>query len=282
MFGGEHKQTDIAQSAIFTTGSMRASRLYPALLLTLLLMYGDYLFDLSSKIRITFSYLLSPFTQIEYLASDTINAFDLYFSSQKRLKEEIEILKVQIRNLENQNLILQNTKNSLNELERLFDLSKSFKQKDIFLGKISNFKKFPEEIISVDVRTDKITKDMVAFNAFGLVGVIDELLSNTVKIKPLHDLSLKIPAKNSRTLENIIITGTGESKLFQLEEFKKNGDIALGDEIISSGLGGKFPGGFSLGRVIDIKEDEESNFLSVKVENSFDFSFGSTLLFTEP
>ena len=139
-----------------------------------------------------------------------------------------------------------------------------------------------EEIISVDVRTDKITKDMVAFNAFGLVGVIDELLSNTVKIKPLHDLSLKIPAKNSRTLENIIITGTGESKLFQLEEFKKNGDIALGDEIISSGLGGKFPGGFSLGRVIDIKEDEESNFLSVKVENSFDFSFGSTLLFTEP
>lgn len=282
MFGGEHKQTDIAQSAIFTTGSMRASRLYPALLLTLLLMYGDFLFDLSSKIRISFSYLLSPFTQIEYLASDTIDAFDLYFSSQKRLKEEIEILKVQIRNLENQNLILQNTKNSLNELERLFDLSKSFKQKDIFLGKISNFKKFPEEIIFVDVRTDKITKDMVAFNAFGLVGVIDELLSNTVKIKPLHDLSLKIPAKNSRTLENIIITGTGESKLFQLEEFKKNGDIALGDEIISSGLGGKFPGGFSLGRVIDIKEDEESNFLSVKVENSFDFSFGSTVLFTEP
>ena len=282
MFGGEHKQTDIAQSAIFTTGSMRASRLYPALLLTLLLMYGDFLFDLSSKIRISFSYLLSPFTQIEYLASDTIDAFDLYFSSQKRLKEEIEILKVQIRNLENQNLILQNTKNSLNELERLFDLSKSFKQKDIFLGKISNFKKFPEEIISVDVRTDKITKDMVAFNAFGLIGVIDELLSNTVKIKPLHDLSLKIPAKNSRTLENIIITGTGESKLFQLEEFKKNGDIALGDEIISSGLGGKFPEGFSLGRVIDIKEDEESNFLSVKVENSFDFSFGSTVLFTEP
>ena len=123
---------------------------------------------------------------------------------------------------------------------------------------------------------------MVAFNAFGLIGVIDELLVNTVKIKPLHDLSLKIPAKNTRTLENIIITGTGESKLFQIEEFKKNGDIALGDEIISSGLGGKFPEGFSLGRVMDIKENDDSNFLSVKVENSFDFTFGSTVLFTRP
>ena len=37
MFGGEHKQTDIAQSAIFTTGSMRASRFYPAILLVFLL-----------------------------------------------------------------------------------------------------------------------------------------------------------------------------------------------------------------------------------------------------
>ena len=57
MFGGEHKQTDIAQSAIFTTGSMRASRFYPAILFAFLVMYGDYSFDLSSKIRIASSYI---------------------------------------------------------------------------------------------------------------------------------------------------------------------------------------------------------------------------------
>ena len=85
MFGGEHKQTDIAQSAIFTTGSMRASRFYPAILFTFLIMYGDYSFDLSSKIRIFSSYIFSPFTQIEYLAKDSFNSFDSYFSSQKKL-----------------------------------------------------------------------------------------------------------------------------------------------------------------------------------------------------
>ena len=61
MFGGEHKQTDIAQSAIFTTGSMRASRLYPTIFLTLLILYGDYSFDMSSKIRVFSSYIFSPF-----------------------------------------------------------------------------------------------------------------------------------------------------------------------------------------------------------------------------
>ena len=282
MFGGEHKQTDIAQSAIFTTGSMRASRFYPAILFAFLVMYGDYSFDLSSKIRIVSSYIFSPFTQIEYLAKDSLNSFDSYFSSQKKLSEEIILLRNQIRDLENQNLVLQNTKTSLNELEKLFDLTQSFQEREIFLGKITDFKKFPKELISVEIRTKNITKDMIAFNAFGLIGVIDELLNNSIKIIPLHDASIKVPAKNSRTLENIIIVGTGEPKKFQVEEFKKNGNIKKGDEIISSGLGGRFPEGFLLGRVTEIEENDQSNFLLVTVENTFDFSFGSTILFTQP
>ena len=282
MFGGEHKQTDIAQSAIFTTGSMRASRFYPAILFSFLIMYGDYSFDLSSKIRIVSSYIFSPFTQFEYLAKDSFNSFDSYFSSQKKLSEEIDMLRNQIRDLENQNLVLQNAKTSLNELEELFDLRQSFQEREIFLGKITDFKKFPKEIVSVETRSNNLTKDMIAFNAFGLIGVIDELLNNSIKIIPLHSASIKIPAKNSRTLENIIIVGTGKSKKFQIEEFKKNGDIKKGDEIISSGLGGRFPEGFLLGRVTEIKENDQSNFLQITVENTFDFSFGSTILFTKP
>ncbi len=282
MFGGEHKQTDIAQSAIFTTGSMRASRFYPAILFTILIMYGDYSFDLSSKIRINSSYIFSPFTQFEYFAKDSLNSFDSYFSSQKKLSEEIITLKNQIRNLENQNLALQNTKTSLNELEELFDLSKSFQKREIFLGKITDLKKFPKELLIVEIRTNNITKDMIAFNAFGLIGVIDELQNNSIKIIPIHDAAIKIPARNSRTLENLIIVGSGESKTFQIEDFKKNGDIEEGDEIISSGLGGRFPEGFLLGRVSMIKEDDQSNFLLVTVKNTFDFSFGSTILFTQP
>ena len=282
MFGGEHKQTDIAQSAIFTTGSMRASRFYPAILLSFLIMYGDYSFDLSSKIRMFSSFIFSPFAQVEFLAKDSFDTFDSYFSSQKKLSEEIIVLRNQIRDLENQNLALQNVKTSLNELEDLFNLKKSFQERKIFLGKVTDFKKFPKELVLVETRTNNITKDMVAFNAFGLIGVIDELLNNSIKIKPLHDASIKIPAKNSRTLENVIIVGTGKPKTFQIEEFKKNGDIKKGDEIISSGLGDRFPEGFLLGRVTEIKENDLSNFLLVKVENTFDFSFGSTILFTEP
>ena len=282
MFRGEHKQTDIAQSAIFTTGSIPASRLYPVLLATFILMYGDFAYDLSSKIRVFSSYVFTPFTELSFLAKDSLDRFDSYFSSQKKLSEEIEFLKKKIRDLETANIILKNTKYSLNELEELFELSKSFGQKEIFFGKINDYKKFPDEVLTVSIRTNEITKDMIAFNAFGMVGLIDELQSNLAKIKPLHFEKNQIPAKNIRTLENMILVGTGQSKSFFVEEFKKNSDISLGDEIISSGLGGKFPEGFSLGKVSEIYENEESNFLVVKVSNTFDFSYGSTILFTKP
>ena len=282
MFRGEHKQTDIAQSAIFTTGSIPASRLYPVLLATFLLMYGDYAYDLSSKIRVFSSYVFTPFTELSFLAKDSLDRIDSYFSSQKKLSEEIQFLKKKIRDLETTNIILQNTKYSLNELEELFELSKSFGQKEIFFGKINDYKKFPDEVLTVSIRTNEITKDMIAFNAFGMVGLIDELQSNLAKIKPLHFEKNQIPAKNIRTLENMILVGTGQSKSFFVEEFKKNSDISLGDEIISSGLGGKFPEGFSLGKVSEIYENEESNFLVVKVRNTYDFSYGSTILFTKP
>ena len=98
-----------------------------------LILYGDYLFDMSSKIRVFSSYIFSPFFEIEYVATDAINSIESYFSSQKRLSEEIFTLEEKIRQLENKNLYLKNTKNSLNELEEIFNLSKSFQNKEIFL-----------------------------------------------------------------------------------------------------------------------------------------------------
>ena len=70
--------------------------------------------------------------------------------------------------------------------------------------------------------------------------------------------------------------------MFYIEEFKKNSDISVGDEIATSGLGKRFPKDFLLGKVIKINQNQGSNFLTVMVENSFDFSFGSTILFTMP
>jgi hypothetical protein len=37
-----------------------------------------------------------------------------------------------------------------------------------------------------------------------------------------------------------------------------------------------------LGRVAMIKENDQSKFLLVTVKNTYDFSFGSTILFTKP
>ena len=45
----EHKQAVIAQKAIFTTGSMRLSRVVPSILIAILILAADVRFNLGKK-----------------------------------------------------------------------------------------------------------------------------------------------------------------------------------------------------------------------------------------
>ena len=114
---------------------------------------------------------------------------------------------------------------------------------------------------------------------------IDWCTSNLAedKIKECTDSGIKLFAKqnfNTRLANELKLTGY--QRITSAFTINKNGDIKEGDEIISSGLGGRFPEGFLLGKVSNIKQNDQSNFLLVTVKNTFDFSFGSTILFTKP
>ena len=54
MFQKEHKQTSIASNAIFTTGSMRVSKLLPSVFITLIVLALDYNFSFGKEIKSIF------------------------------------------------------------------------------------------------------------------------------------------------------------------------------------------------------------------------------------
>ena len=54
MFQKEHKQTSIASNAIFTTGSMRVSKLLPSVFITLIVLALDYNFSIGKEIKSIF------------------------------------------------------------------------------------------------------------------------------------------------------------------------------------------------------------------------------------
>ena len=77
MFNRELKQTQISQTAIFTTGSMRASKILPSLILVMTIFLSDYFFDYSKNIKIIFLKFFQPVTEIPYVISDISNRLGL-------------------------------------------------------------------------------------------------------------------------------------------------------------------------------------------------------------
>jgi rod shape-determining protein MreC len=282
MFKREHKQTAISRNAIFTTGSMRASKLFPSLILTFFILFADINFEIGKEIK---SMVLSFFKPINE-ASINIESFSdqvsLFFTSQNKLIEDIKDKNNEIDIL-NFKMLKQNQLEQENrELLLLLGFSESTSVSKSLLGKVLDKTYFPQESLNISVNTNNFSDEMVAVNIDGLVGQVDAVFPNTVKVIPIYAKGNNIPGIIDRTGINIILEGAGKRNKFFIKNLKNNSDIQIGDKIFTSGLGEKFPKGYLIGSVEEINESEDLSSLDVAVYSPNNFDKGTKILFISP
>lgn len=282
MFKKEHKQTAISRNAIFTTGSMRASKLFPSLILTFFILFADINFEIGKEIK---SMVLSFFKPINE-ASINIESFSdqvsLFFTSQNKLIKDIKDKNNEIDIL-NFKMLKQNQLEQENrELLLLLGFSESTSVSKSLLGKVLDKTYFPQESLNISVDTNNFSDEMVAVNIDGLVGQVDAVFPNTVKVIPIYAKGNNIPGIIDRTGINIILEGAGKRNKFFIKNLKNNSDIQIGDKIFTSGLGEKFPKGYLIGSVEEINESEDLSSLDVAVYSPNNFDKGTKILFISP
>ena len=282
MINKELKQTQIAQSAIFTTGSMRASKILPSFFLVLSIFFTDFYFDYSKNLKIYFLTLFQPLTEIPNVLIQTSNRVSFFFSSQNRLFLEIDNLNNEIEKLNFEILKLKNLEEENIELSKLMNLVKTENFSISILGEIKSKSFFPKESLNVYADIKKLNEDMVVLNNYGVVGQISEIYPNYVRVQPLYEKGNIVPSYISRNGLNIILKGKGENKTFAIENLSSEVNLYEGDEIYSSGLGGKFPKGYLIGRVKSISKNQNLKFQEVEVSSSAEFDKGSKVLFISP
>lgn len=105
-------------------------------------------------------------------------------------------------------------------------------------------------------------------DANGVMGQIVHVgpFSSTVLLitDPTHALPVQINRNGLRA----IAIGTGQGNNLQLEHLPNNADIRIGDLIVSSGLGSRFPSGYPVGIVTGISHDPAEPFAKVNVRPS--------------
>ena len=72
----------------------------------------------------------------------------------------------------------------------------------------------------------------------------------------ITDPTHAIPVMVRRTGLRTIAYGTGAIDRLQLPNIPISADIKVGDELVTSGLGGRFPMGFEVGKIVEISNDE--------------------------
>ena len=282
MFQKEHKQTSIASNAIFTTGSMRVSKLLPSVFITLIVLALDYNFSIGKEIKSAFLNTFSPLSNISQSSKQLSNELSLFFTSQYKLVSDLEKKNEEIELLNFELLKLEQLTKENEELLALMNYTKSNKISKSVIGEIKDISYFPKELIGINTNTEEISENMVALSMNGLVGTIDKIFPGYVKISPLYAREVNIPGLIQRTNQNIILEGKGEQNKLFIKNLKNNSNIEVKDKVFTSGLGGKYPKGFMIGIVEKISITDDESFLEVEVESSSNFNAGTKILLTQP
>ena len=282
MFQKEHKQTSIASNAIFTTGSMRASKLLPSLIFTLIILILDINFNFGKEIKSVFLESFSPISNLSQSTADLSEEISLFFTSQHKLVSDLKDKNNEIERLNFELLKLEQLSKENEELLEMMGYTKRKTISKSVIGEIIDMSYFPKESISIKTDIDEIKEEMVAISMNGLVGTIDQIFPNYVKVVPIYEKNVNIPGLIQRPNQNIILEGKGEQNKLSIKNFKNNSNIILDDKIFTSGLGGKYPKGFLIGKVKKISNSEDQSTLEVEVQSLSNFSSGTKILFAYP
>ena len=282
MFQKEHKQTSIASNAIFTTGSMRASKLLPSLIFTMLILILDFNFSLGMEIKSAFLESFSPISNLSQSTTELSKEISLFFTSQYKLVNDLEEKNNEIEKLNFELLKLEQLSKENEELLEIMGYTKKQTISKSVIGEIIDMSYFPKESISIKTNIAEISEEMVALSLNGLVGIIDQIFPSYVKVIPIYEKKVNIPGIIQRTNQNIILEGIGEQNKLLIKNFKKNSNILLEDKIFTSGLGGKYPKGFLIGIVKKISTAKDDSILEVEVQSLSNFDTGTKILFANP
>jgi rod shape-determining protein MreC len=97
-------------------------------------------------------------------------------------------------------------------------------------------------------------------DATGVMGQVIEVLPHTSKVMLITDPQHAIPVTVERTGLRTIVLGSGAVDRLDLPNIPVSADIAVGDKLLTSGLGGGFPGGFPVGEIVKLSPDKSGMF----------------------
>jgi rod shape-determining protein MreC len=110
-------------------------------------------------------------------------------------------------------------------------------------------------------RGDGVYRGQALVDADGVLGQIIEVNADTSVALLITDPNHGIPVEFNRTGLQTIALGRGDGLGLSLPYLPGNADVRVGDLIVTSGLGGRFPAGYPVGAVHELLHNAGETFM---------------------
>jgi len=127
---------------------------------------------------------------------------------------------------------------------------------------------FRERVLVDKGAAEGVRVGQAVLDAHGVFGQVESVGERTCDVLMLSDATSAIPVMINRTGLRTIAVGTGDLGRLKLPYLPTTADVAKGDLLVTSGLGGVYPEGYPVGTVVDVKIDTVRSLADVDVRTA--------------
>ena len=127
---------------------------------------------------------------------------------------------------------------------------------------------------------DGVHVGQAVIDAGGLMGQVIATTGNSATVLLLTDPDHAVPVTVARNGVRLIVYGRGDT--LELRDIPLSAGVEVGDEIVTSGLGGRFPAGFPVGSITALRPDDTHAFLVGELKPAAQLDRGRDVLLLRP
>lgn len=200
---------------------------------------------------------------------DRLTGYDELLEENEQLKEQLAELEEQVR--EGQDALRENER-----LQSLLGVAQehpdwTYASATVIQRSTTNWAH--QITLSVGSSQDVAAGDCVTDQYGNLVGVVKEVGTNWALVDTLLDPGMELGVRVARTDDSAVAQGDfalmGEGKL-RMTYIPQDAQLVSGDQVITSGLGGKYPGGLLVGQIESIDTEADGISRSAVLKPSAD------------
>ncbi len=233
-------------------------------ILSVLLLFADYRFQQMAQVRSVLGSMTAPIQIVADVPSKVWRWVD-------RMSTDYEQLHKENRELKAQAIILQR------EVQKMASLSAEYiRLRELLNGsELIDETVMVAEVIGVDPDPfthellmnkgyrDRVRVGQTLLDAYGVMGQVISTDRFSSRVLLLSDARHAIPVQVNRNGLRSIAAGKGRFDELELLNLHDTEDVVVGDLLVSSGLGGRFPFGYPVAVVTKVKHDPGEPFAEV-------------------